>query len=141
MHICVVYVCLYMHKHMIFLLEIIYFCSGFFQVILSFSPEVSISLLRYPIPLGGAHLFYSGITFIIAFKVLGILNPLNSVSICWFCLTVCHDYIRRNTSSQFWFKIQLHGYYEACIPDNVILVWKTLLALICSVIPHWYSYI
>lgn len=63
-----------MHMHMIFLLETTHFSSGYLQVILSFPPEVSISLLRYPMSLERTHFFYSTITFV-AFNALGLLNP------------------------------------------------------------------
>lgn len=59
---------------MIFLLESTYFSSGYLQVILSFPPEVSISLLRYPMPLERKHFFYSTVTPI-AFNAHGLLNP------------------------------------------------------------------
>lgn len=45
---------------------------------------------------------------------------LHSVSICH--LIARHDYVRRNTSIQFLFKIQLHGFYETFIPENIVLL-------------------
>lgn len=106
------------------------FCSGLFQVSWSLSAEVSISLLRYPMPLKRAYLVYNFWNYWHSKST--IMFTLHSVSICY--LIVRHDYVRRNTSTQFWFKIQFHGFYETCIPENVVLIWnnnnKTLLALI-----------
>lgn len=66
--------CVYIDIYTIFLLETLHFCSGLFQMSLRFSAEVSISLLRYPMPLEKAYLVYSRITLIITFKAIDTLN-------------------------------------------------------------------